>query len=90
MKEKTAKVCETIFSIGMLLALLVAFLLFVSFVVSLFIGHDAAATLTTFMWKTVIPKTYVAAVIICLIGLVGMYLRGQKAMVMSTKPKAKN
>ncbi len=89
MKEKISKVCDQIFSIGMLLSLMVAFILFLGFIVSLFIGHDAAGTLTTFLYKTLLPKTYVFAVIVCLIGLIGMYLRGEKAMMMS-KPKAKS
>ena len=70
MKEKLAKICDQIFSIGMLLALLVAFLLFLGFIVSFFTGHDAAAAITTFLYKTLLPKTYVFAVIVCLIGLI--------------------
>ena len=89
MKEKIAKVCETIFAIGMLLALFVAFLLFVGFIVSCFVSHDTATVITTFLYKTLLPQTYIMAVIVCLIGLIGMYLRGQKAMMMSTKPKTK-
>ena len=88
MKEKLAKICEQIFSIGMLLALLVAFVLFLGFIVSFFTGHDAAAAITTFLYKTLLPNTYIFAVIVCLIGLIGMYLRGEKAMMMS-KPKNK-
>lgn len=89
MKAKIAKICNIIFSYGMLLSLFVAFLLFVSFVVSFFLGDNAAATLTTFMYKTVIPKTYVFAVIVSLIGIIGMYLRGEKAMIMGKAPAPK-
>lgn len=89
MKEKIAKVCNTIFSYGMLLALFVAFVLFLGFIVSIFIGEEAAATLTTFLYKTLLPKTYIFAVIVSLVGLIGMYLRGEKAMMMSKKPVGK-
>lgn len=89
MKEKIAKDCDMVFGIGMLLALFVAFLLFVGFIVSCFVSHDTATVITTFLYKTLLPKTYIVAVAVCLIGLIGMYLRGQKAMMMSTKPKSK-
>jgi cytochrome c biogenesis protein CcdA len=89
MKAKLSKVCDTIFSYGMLLALFVAFVLFLGFVVSFFVGHDAAAQITTFLYKTLLPKTYIFSVIVSLIGLIGMYLRGEKAMMMNSKPKKK-
>lgn len=89
MKEKISKVCNTIFSYGMLLALFMAFVLFLGFIVSIFVGEEAAATITTFLYKTMLPKTYIFAVIVSLIGLIGMYVRGEKAMMMSKKPAGK-
>jgi len=90
MKDKIAKVCNTIFSYGMLIAILVAFVLFLGFIVSFFVGEAAATVITTFLYKTVIPKTYILAVVASLFGIVGMYLRGEKAMMMTGgKKKAK-
>lgn len=89
MKTKIAKFCNIVFGYGMLIALFVAFVLFVGFVVSFFIGDAAAGALTTFLYKTVLPKTYVLSVIVSIFGIVGMYLRGEKAMLMSKKPKKK-
>lgn len=89
MKEKIAKACNTIFGYGMLIALLVAFVLFLSFILSIFIGEEAAGTITTFLYKTVMPINYIYAVCVSLIGLIGMYLRGEKAMLMSAQKKKK-
>lgn len=89
MREKTSKICDEIFGYGMLIALFVAFALFLGFIVSFFVGHDTAAVITTFLYKWLLPKTYIFAVAISFIGLVGMYLRGEKAMMMSSKAKNK-
>ena len=89
MKAKIAKLCNVVFGYGMLIAMFVAFILFVGFVAAFFIGEDAAAALTTFLYKTLLPKTYVLAVIASFFGIVGMYLHGEKAMLMSKKPKNK-
>ena len=89
MKAKVAKFCNVVFGYGMLIALFVAFVLFLGFVVSFFVGETAAGAITTFLYKTVLPKTYILSVIASLFGIVGMYLRGEKAMLMSKKPKSK-
>lgn len=89
MKNKIANVCNCIFSWGMVLAMFAAFALFLSFVVAFFVGEDTAALITTFMYKTVLQKMYILSVVVSLIGLIGMYLRGEKAMMMTGKKKAK-
>lgn len=86
MKEKIAKICDVIFGYGLLIGLAIGFILFLGFVVSFFTGEAAATAITTLLYKTVIPKTYVFTVIVCFIGMLGMYLRGQKAIVMKKKP----
>lgn len=88
MKAKIAQVCNTIFSYGMLIAIFVAFLLFLGFIVSFFVGEAGATVITTFLYKTLLPKTYVFAVVVSLIGLLGMYLRGEKAMMMTGGKKS--
>lgn len=87
MKEKIAKVLTKIAGWGLLLCLAVGLGLFIVFLVASFMPEETAKAVTAFIKKPFLPYTYHTTVFFSLLGLIGMYLRGQKTMLMKNEKK---
>lgn len=87
MKEKTAKILTKIAGWGLLLCLAVGLGLFLVFLAASFMPEETAKAVTAFIKKPFLPYTYHTTVFFGLLGLIGMYLRGQKTMLMKNEKK---
>lgn len=88
MKEITKKisaVLRTIFGYGIMICLFAGGLTFFGYVAALIIGGAAAEAICIFIYKTIFPIIIKASTILVLLGLVTMYLNGEKALVSGKK-----
>lgn len=81
------KVCKTIFGWSVMVTLFVGGLTVLSYVVALIVGGDTAAKICEVTYKEVWPIIIMTANITILVGLLAMYLSGEKALSPSDKKK---
>lgn len=84
---KIAAVTGVIYGYGIMLALLIGGLTFLGYVVALIVGGSAAAAICTFIYKTLYPILVYGSSVLVLLGLLTMYLKGEKALSSSKKEK---
>ena len=78
--KKISKVFLTIFAIGVLIALFAGALSFVGYVVALIISGETATAMCAFIYTEYFPWVIRICSISVGSGLVGMYLKKQKAL----------
>lgn len=88
--KKLSAVLKSIFGYGIMICLFAGGLTFFGYVAALIIGGDTAAAICTFLYKTVIPVIIYLSVIMVLLGLVAMYLNGEKALTPEKKESKKH
>ncbi len=88
--KKLSNVLKTIFGYGIMICLFAGGLTFFGYVAALIIGGDVAAAICTVIYKNIIPVIIYAAVIMVLLGLVAMYLAGEKALTPEKKHTKKH
>ncbi|MBE5868686.1 MAG: hypothetical protein E7293_06985 [Lachnospiraceae bacterium] len=88
--KKLSNALKTIFGYGIMVALFAGGLTFFGYVVALFIGGDVATAICTVIYKNIIPVIIYLAVVMVLLGLVAMYLAGEKALTPEKKQAQKN
>lgn len=88
-RMKIANVLAYIFGIGILISLFVGALSFVGYIVALIIGGDTATQICTVIYKNIYPILFSFTSVIVLLGLVKMYIAGEKSMAPKKKAKAK-
>lgn len=92
MKEaltKISNVCKWIFGYGIMITLFLGGATFIGYVVALIVGGDTAATICTFISKTVNPIMIYTSTCLVLFGLLTMYLAGEKALTSGKKKDSK-
>lgn len=95
MKEirmKIAKVLSYIYGIGVLIALFAGGASFIGYVVALISGGTMATEICVFIYKTIYPILFYFSSSVVLLGLLKMYVAGEKSMVPDNKfkkPKGK-
>ena len=72
-----------------MLALFLGGLSFFGYLAALIIGGDVAVAICAFIYKTAYPVLVYASSVMILLGLVVMYMRGEKALASDKKKKAK-
>lgn len=87
--KKVSAVCKMIFGYGIMICLFVGGLTFFGYVAALIVGGDTAAAICTFLYKQIIPVMIYANAIMILLGLLSMYLAGEKALTPTKKEKKK-
>lgn len=83
MKETLKKVSDIfrlIFGYGIMIVLFAGGLTFFGYLAALFIGGETATAICTWIYKSFIPVIVYASTILVLIGLLTMYLAGEKAL----------
>lgn len=85
--KKASDVLLKIFAYGIIACLFAGGLSLVGYLVALIIGGESATTLCLWVFKTYLPWVIKATSIFTLIGLIGMYLSKQKALVATTEKK---
>ena len=86
-REKTAKVLSYVYAIGISIALFVGALSLLGYLVAIIIGGDTATAICTFIYKEIYPKIIYLSSCSVLIGLVKMYVAGEKSLVPPKKKK---
>lgn len=86
-REKAAKVLSYIYGTGIAVALFVGALSFFGYVVALIIGGDIAAQICHFIYKQLYPVIIYLSSVTVLLGLVKMYVAGEKSLVPPAKKK---
>lgn len=79
-REKIGGILSRIFGIGILIALSVGGLSFVGYMVALIVGGDTAQQICTVIYKRIYPVLFAFSSIVVLLGLVTMYIKGEKSM----------
>ncbi len=88
--KKISNVLRTIFGYGIMICLFAGGLTFFGYVAALIIGGSTATAICVFIYKTIIPYIIKASTILVLLGLVVMYLNGEKALTSEKKKAAKH
>lgn len=84
-KEKTAKLLAYIYGVGIAVALFAGALSFLGYVAAIIIGGPTAADICAFIYKKIYPVLFYISSVSVLLGLVKMYLCGEKTMVPGKK-----
>ena len=90
MKEKLRKVSDflkIIFGYGIMGTLMIGGLTFFGYLAALIIGGEVAASMCEVIYKKIIPVIIYASTIMVLLGLVTMYLAGEKSLTPSEKKR---
>lgn len=88
--KKASNVLKSIVGYGIMIALFTGGLTFFGYVAALFIGGDVAAAICSVIYDNIIPVIIYLAVIMVLLGLVAMYLAGEKALTPEKKQAQKH
>lgn len=93
MKEfcvKLSNILRTIFGYGIMISLFAGGLTFFGYLAAIIIGGDVATAICTVIYKNIIPVIIYLSVIMVLLGLVSMYLNGEKALTPEKKEAKKH
>ncbi len=83
--KKTREICKTVFGYGIMLSLFAGGLTFFAYMLALIIGGDAAVWICDITYNHFIPVVVKACSCMILLGLVCMYLTGEKSLTPSEK-----
>lgn len=85
-----ANVLKTIFGYGIMICLFAGGLTFFGYLAALIIGGNTAASICNVIYLNIIPVIIKASTILVLLGLLVMYLNGEKALTADKKKAAKH
>lgn len=88
-REKIANILSYVYAVGIAVSLFVGAISFFGYVAAFIIGGQTASEICEFIYKTVYPVLIYLSSISVLIGLVKMYVAGEKSLV-PPKKKHKN
>lgn len=88
--KKFSNVLKTIFGYGIMISLFAGGLTFFGYVAAIIIGGSTATAISTFIYDSIIPIIIYFSVIMVLLGLVAMYLGGEKALTPEKKHAKKH
>ena len=87
--KKIASVLKIIFGYGILICLFAGGLTFFGYLAALIIGGETATVICAFIYDSIMPILFKASTILVLLGLVIMYLLGEKALTAEKKKTSK-
>ena len=87
--KKVSFVLRAIFGYGIMICLFAGGLTCFGYLVALIIGGDMAVTICDVVYNRIIPIIIKASTIFVLLGLVVMYLNGEKALTSNKKKASK-
>ena len=85
--KKLTEICKTVFGYGIMITLFAGGLTFFAYLIALIIGGDTAALICEITYKQVIPVIVKLSTTMILLGLVCMYMSGEKSLTPSEKKK---
>ena len=87
--KKIASFLKIIFGYGILICLFAGGLTFFGYLAALIIGGETATIICSFIFDSIMPILFKASTILVLLGLVIMYLLGEKALTAEKKKTTK-
>lgn len=87
-RQKIADVMGLIYGVGILIALFGGGLSFLGYLAAFIVGGDTATAICVFIYKTLYPILFYFSSGVVLLGLVKMYVAGEKSMVPSKRKAA--
>lgn len=87
--KKLVSALKVIFGYGIMICLFAGGLTFIGYLAAIIIGGDTAAVICEFIYKTLFPIIIKSSTILVLLGLLTMYLNGEKALTSSKKKASK-
>ena len=85
--KKLTEICKTVFGYGIMITLFAGGLTFFAYLIALIIGGDTAALICEITYKHVLPVIVKMSTVMILLGLVCMYMSGEKSLTPSEKKK---
>jgi len=85
--KKFTEICKLVFGYGIMISLFAGGLTFFAYLIALIIGGDTAALICEVTYKQVIPVIVKISTSMILLGLVCMYMSGEKSLTPSEKKK---
>lgn len=86
-REKTADILAYIYGSGITVALFVGAFSFFGYIAAIIIGGNVAAKICEFIYKQLYPVIIYLSSVTVLVGLVKMYVAGEKSLVPPKKKK---
>ena len=86
-RTKIAQVLSYIYGVGVMVSLFVGALSFIGYLVAIIIGGTVASDICVFIYKTIYPVIIYLASVSVLLGLVKMYVAGEKSLAPDKKKK---
>ncbi|MBE6623021.1 MAG: hypothetical protein E7621_02410 [Ruminococcaceae bacterium] len=80
-REKTAQILSYIYGTGITVALFTGAFSLLGYIAAIIIGGDCAAEICRFIYKQLYPVIIYISSVTVLIGLVKMYVAGEKSLV---------
>ena len=86
-REKVGKILAYTYSVGIVIAVLVGALSFWGYIAAILIGGQTATDICVFIYKKIYPMLFFTSSISVLIGLLKMYIMGEKTMIPNKNKK---
>lgn len=87
--KKISDVMKLVFGYSMMITLFVGGLTFVGYLVALIVGGDTAAIICEVIYKKIVPVMIYVNTSTVLLGILAMYLAGEKALTPGKRHSAK-
>lgn len=85
--KKISAALRVVFGYGIMICLFVGGLTFFGYIAALIIGGETATAICVFIYKTLFPIVIKLSNVMILLGLLVMYLNGEKALTASDDKK---
>lgn len=76
---------KILFGYGIMVTMMLGAVLFIGYLTAIIIGGERAAVICVFLYKKLVPVMVYMSTIMIVIGLLAMYLSGEKALVPDEK-----
>ena len=80
MKDKLYNLFTRIYGISMLVAFFIGFIPVIPFIIAIIIGGPTGESISLFLYNKVYPLAFIIASFAVVIGLIAMYIRGEKSL----------
>ena len=85
--KKMAEMLKLIFGYSIMITLFAGGLIFFGYLAALIIGGDTAAAICAFIYQKIIPVMIYVSTVTVLLGLLAMYLAGEKSLTSGKRNK---
>lgn len=85
MRKHLEQICTSIFCILLTICLILALFAGAGFIIAFLVGGAAAVSLCAFLNNYMLPTIYIAGSFIAILGVLKMYLAGEKSFFLDLK-----